>query len=88
MGIIIFLSAYGLASVLGAMLLCVPTHALWNNKGRCMPMDRNSFWFFNAALNIIMDVSFLILPMPLIKRLQIQRPHKLGLMVLFSIGLL
>lgn len=43
-------------------------------------------WFTNAAINIATDFIIILLPMPVIKSLQLARRQKLALYVIFAIG--
>lgn len=81
------LAVYGCWTVLGSVFMCVPVQFFWGvGEGSCM--NRLAFWFSNAALNIATDLIIFIMPMPLIRGLQIPKKQKIGLMVLFACGLL
>jgi hypothetical protein len=81
------LAVYGCWTVLGSAFMCVPVQFFWGvGEGSCM--NRLAFWFSNAALNIATDLIIFIMPMPLIRGLQIPKKQKIGLMVLFACGLL
>jgi hypothetical protein len=43
-------------------------------------------WFFNAAMNIVTDLAIIVLPMPVIRRLNLKRRQKQLLMGVFAIG--
>lgn len=65
--------------------MCVPVQAFWGDgTGRCM--DRLAFWFSNAALNIATDIIIVVIPIPLIRTLQISRKQKIALIMVFAVG--
>lgn len=65
---------------------CHPIEAIWNPfvKGTCI--DLNTLAIVMGILNIVTDFVTLILPMPLLWRLQISRVWKLQLMGIFLTG--
>ncbi|CAG8904104.1 unnamed protein product [Penicillium egyptiacum] len=67
---------------------CVPVAKFWNKDlpGNCLSFE--TVWFFNASMNIITDIALLVLPMPLISKLQLPRTQKIALMGVFAIGIL
>jgi hypothetical protein len=49
-------------------------------------MDRLVLWFANAGVHITQNIIILLLPMPLIRTLQISNTEKRGLLVMFGLG--
>lgn len=47
-----------------------------------------AFWYAQSGWNTLMDVIVLVLPIPLIVKLQMNRRAKLGLLVVFILGAL
>jgi hypothetical protein len=43
-------------------------------------------WYTNATINILTDFAIIILPMPVIKRLQLGKRPKYALMAIFAVG--
>ena len=68
------------------LLGCVPLKALWDQTivGRCINL--RAFWRYGTSVNLITDLVMLVLPMPVIWRLEISRKAKLGLTVTFLTG--
>lgn len=79
---------YGLWTVIGSALMCMPVAFFWDTTlhGKCM--NKLAFWFSNAALNITTDIMIFSIPMPLLKQLQLPRKQKIGLMFVFGFGAL
>jgi hypothetical protein len=67
--------------------LC-PVAKFWNKDlpGNCLSFE--ALWFFNASMNIITDIALLVLPMPLLSKLQLPRTQKIALMGVFAMGIL
>ncbi|KAB8257293.1 hypothetical protein BDV32DRAFT_160670 [Aspergillus pseudonomiae] len=77
---------YGTWAVVSAFVNCVPVAKFWDRTiaGSCLSFE--AVWFFNASMNIVTDVTLLIMPMPLLSQLQLPRLQKFALMGVFAIG--
>ena len=76
---------YTFWTVLGSIFACVPVHAFWTKEpARCI--DQFAMWFTNAAINITTDFAIIILPMPVIRRLQLGNRQKSALIGIFAVG--
>lgn len=82
------LIVFAIASVGATILQCQPIARNWNHDlpGRCFALV--TFWYFNAAISIFSDLVILLAPMPLILVLQLPRSQKVGLVVIFGLGVL
>ena len=78
-----------LAFMMGTILQCWPVNAAWDRsiKDRACT-NTTAFWFSNAIWNITSDVILILLPVPVVKKLNITRTKKIGLACMFSIGLI
>lgn len=85
MGIVATYSSWAIVS---GFVNCIPVAKFWNHElpGNCL--DFEAIWFFNAAMNITTDIALLLLPMPLLSKLQLPRMQKLALIGVFAIGIL
>ncbi|KJR85159.1 uncharacterized protein SPSK_09383 [Sporothrix schenckii 1099-18] len=82
---LIFLGIYGCWAFFGSVFMCVPVQYFWGvGEGHCL--NKLAFWFSNASINIATDIAIILLPMPLIKGLQIPTRQKVILMVIFAFG--
>lgn len=80
--------AYMLSSVIGAIFICWPIRKYWDavhQEGWCA--DMTVWWYTNATLNIVSDFLIVLMPMPVIKSLQLARKPKFLLMGVFALGL-
>lgn len=81
----------GLWTTLSGFFFCNPVHAFWSpseevRKIKCLPSG--PVWFTNAALQTVTDLVILILPMPLLWRLQLPKRQKWGIIVVFGLGIM
>lgn len=67
---------------------CQPLERFWNFwvAGHCA--DRKARNTVTASINIVLDVLILLLPQPVIWKLQMTNARKIGVFVVFSVGLL
>ncbi|KAI0204718.1 hypothetical protein F4808DRAFT_411846 [Astrocystis sublimbata] len=81
------LGVYG-AGAIATGLACIPREKLWHPwvSGRCI--DRHTLDSFTAFVNLAIDLGILLLPQRVIWRLQMSRQRKIGLSVLFSVGII
>lgn len=86
-----FLVIAGLWTILSGFFFCVPVHAFWDPSeevrlDKCLPVV--PVWFTNAALQTSTDLLILVLPLPLLWKLQLPKRQKWGILVVFSLGIL
>ena len=71
-----------------AFTMCIPLSYLWDKElaggGHCFNI--NQFYRWSALPNIVTDVVMLILPLPVVWRLQTSRSIKIGLTLTFATG--
>jgi hypothetical protein len=85
--ILAFVSSYGVWTLFGNIFMCSPVAFFWNKaipSGKCL--NQFAVWFTNGAVNIFQDIVILILPMPVLRSLQIQKGQKRALMLMFALG--
>ncbi|KAJ3547859.1 hypothetical protein NM208_g1287 [Fusarium decemcellulare] len=77
---------WSISQILLYCLACQPISAFWDKsvKGSCVPA--NPSWYINAAGNIATDILILLLPLPIIRKLQLGRRQKVILMSIFCLG--
>ncbi|KAF2008731.1 hypothetical protein BU24DRAFT_359618, partial [Aaosphaeria arxii CBS 175.79] len=77
------------ALVLACVFECQPISYAWDrwdgeHEGTCTHI--NAQGWANAGINIIFDIIIIALPLPQIYRLQISRERKIGIMIMFTLG--
>lgn len=70
------------------IFICVPVQKLWYPQlpGRCV--NQVGTWIANAASTILTDLAILILPIPQVWKLQLQKSQKIALTFAFGLGFL
>ncbi|KOS41239.1 hypothetical protein ACN38_g7877 [Penicillium nordicum] len=81
-------ASYSSWAIVSGFVNCVPVAKFWNKDlpGNCLKFE--ALWFFNAAMNIMTDIALLLLPMPLLSKLQLPRTQKIALIGVFAMGIL
>ncbi|OHE91517.1 CFEM domain-containing protein [Colletotrichum orchidophilum] len=78
------------AFITGTFGCCQPLNFFWHGwkgdmKGKCF--DLNAFAMSHGALNVALDAWMLVLPAKQVFSLRMQRKKKLGVMLMFSVGI-
>ncbi|KAF2468559.1 uncharacterized protein BDR25DRAFT_335393 [Lindgomyces ingoldianus] len=77
--------AYTVWAVFGSIFACVPVRAFWTKEpSKCI--NQFVMWFTNAGINILTDFAIIILPMPVIRNLNLARRQKQALVAVFALG--
>ncbi|KAI2626808.1 hypothetical protein GGS21DRAFT_529265 [Xylaria nigripes] len=84
--LIAYIWVWGISEVIVALSQCIPIAYQWDKtlNGRCI--DQLAFYRWVSVPNVIHDVVMLILPLPMVWRLQIDLRQKLALSGVFLIG--
>ncbi|KIW03484.1 uncharacterized protein PV09_05251 [Verruconis gallopava] len=86
----LFSAAVGLALVLATIFQCAPIRAMWTYPpvpgARCI---NEGIWTFACGIvNTIADISVVVLPIPMIYKLQLPLRKRIGAILLVSLGFL
>lgn len=82
-------SAYGIAAFFVGIFSCHPISYSWDNSlqsGKCI--DFLAFWLFNASFNSATDLIVYILPIPVLRALQLPKKQMTILVSVFLLGAL
>jgi hypothetical protein len=80
---------YGAAALLVGIFSCQPIAYSWNTSishGKCI--DFLAFWLFNASFNSATDIIVCVLPIPVLRALQLPRKHIAALISVSLLGAL
>jgi hypothetical protein len=83
----IIITAYSIALILSLSFACNPIKKAWDvtvTEGTCI--NRPAVYVLLAVLNIATDVILLVIPIPMVWRLQMPVAQKIGVVVVFLIG--
>lgn len=78
---------YNIALVFPLIFTCTPFMKAYDitiTEGTCI--DRTPLYMATAVLNILTDIILLVLPIPMIVRLQMPKVQKVGLICIFGVG--
>ncbi|KAI4607476.1 hypothetical protein J4E80_009589 [Alternaria sp. BMP 0032] len=77
--------AYTIWTVFSSIFTCTPVRAFWTHeKSTCL--NQFAVWFTNAAINILTDFAIILLPIPVIQKLNLGKRQKIGLISIFAVG--
>ncbi|KAH8657932.1 hypothetical protein BX600DRAFT_514469 [Xylariales sp. PMI_506] len=84
----VLVSIWGLANLFLMVFTCVPIQANWDTSvvGKCNPLGAYDQGVMTSSLNILSDVVVLLLPIPVVLKLQMSKAQKYVLVGLFSLG--
>lgn len=85
---IVYVSLYTISTGVATIFQCVPIARAWNKYIHGFCVQPTAQWYSFATLNISAEVIMFFLPMPMIKKLQLPRQQKIGLFIIFALGLL
>ncbi|KAL4809821.1 hypothetical protein BDV18DRAFT_49605 [Aspergillus unguis] len=85
-----FVAAWGIIYVFVNIFVCTPRSFQWESwdgehQGTCM--SKNAIVVSHAIENIIFDVFIIALPLPVLWNLQLSIPKKIGVSLMFLVGL-
>ena len=78
--------AYAFWTVFSSIFGCKPIQAFWTLKQPFHCLDQYAVWFVNGGMNILTDLAIIMLPMPVISKLNLPRGQKHALIAIFAIG--
>ncbi|KAM0347332.1 hypothetical protein ACHAPU_004851 [Fusarium lateritium] len=78
--------AWTIAIALLNTLVCVPVAKFWDSTlpGRCL--DLLTLWYVMAGFNLATDIGVFLIPLPVIKGLNLPMKQKIMLFMVFSLG--
>ncbi len=87
-GFIAWLSIYSIIAMALTIFTCDPVKKYWIDElpGRCI--NRQLLQYFIAGFNVFNDFALLCIPIPFLRKLQIERRAKIVLMCVFACGAL
>jgi hypothetical protein len=82
------LLGHTLAAVITTSGMCTPISIVWQPSFPNGCINLLTFNYFNAAFHIATDLLIAVLPIPILKGLQISSRKKVGLVIVFAVGAL
>ncbi|KAF3042926.1 hypothetical protein E8E12_007130 [Didymella heteroderae] len=87
-GMIAFMFLHGLVFFLLVVFQCLPINSIWDKTitdAKCLPVSA-VIGFTGAGLSIVEDFIILLLPLPVVWKLQMSTKKKIGVILLISVG--
>jgi len=86
--LMVIIVCYGIASSIVSTAMCIPLKIIWSPQfpRGCIDVIRFNDW--NAAFSITTDFILAAAPIPIVKGLQMSRRRMVGLVIVFSLGIL
>ena len=81
-----FVSCMCVANTLVAIFACRPVAGFYNSNIKATCINDVQFYWATAILNVVTDLYILVLPIPMVWRLQISFKRKLGISAMFMLG--
>ena len=82
---------YSTAFIIVSILQCIPIHAAWERWDgtiQAVCVDINGMGWASGVIQIFLDVTVLVLPLPLLANLMMSWQRKAHLLVVFCLGIL
>ena len=83
---IAFMVLYQISTLVVDIWPCSPIRGFWDTSIKARCVDQVKYFVASASINVFTDVTILLLPMPMVWRLQISLRQKLILCGIFLIG--
>lgn len=77
---------YCVMVLLMAFLLCRPFNSNWNPAVKAHCADRSAAYLAQGIINLALDICIIVLPLPILWKLQMPMHKRFGLMVMLSGG--
>ncbi|KAF9700165.1 hypothetical protein EKO04_001959 [Ascochyta lentis] len=87
-GMVAFMFVHGFVFFLLVVFQCWPVRSIWDKTvtdAKCLPVSA-VIGFTGAALSIVEDIIILLLPLPVVWKLQMSIRKKIGVILLISVG--
>ncbi|KAJ5990682.1 hypothetical protein N7499_011229 [Penicillium canescens] len=84
-GMIVLISVWATIMTFLAIFNCKPISAFWTTEGTCF--DFKQFAIGYAIVNIISDFAVWLMPIPRVWNIQLPKPQKIALSLIFALGL-
>ncbi|KLU82417.1 hypothetical protein MAPG_01489 [Magnaporthiopsis poae ATCC 64411] len=78
--------AWSLSQMVISLMTCAPISGFWDPTPDTVCLPELPIWYTNAVGNIIADIMIIVLPLPMIRNLNLPRTQKLVLAGIFCLG--
>lgn len=87
LGALGFIILWGINQGIGVFLFCIPLQSFWDPhvKGQCF-LSRPTMWYVSGIVHIVTDFAIIVMPLPIVWKLQLPRSQKIYLTGIFGLG--
>lgn len=85
-GVMAFIAVYFITGFFGDLFQCYPISSWWELDESRHCINDGVFVMVNGVMNILTDIVMLVLPMPLVRQLQISENKKKSVLIIFLMG--
>ncbi|KAI8654278.1 hypothetical protein NCS56_01384600 [Fusarium sp. Ph1] len=85
--LLVLLVAQGLEESLVVIFGCNPVDKAWTPAKRGHCLDLRSFYYTSFGIKLVTDIVLFAQPIPMVWRMQLSRPKKIGVVLMLSLGL-
>ncbi|TLS30233.1 hypothetical protein PpBr36_03809, partial [Pyricularia pennisetigena] len=78
--------AWSISQIFMGIFICVPVSGFWDSTPDMKCLPKLTSWYANAIGNIIADLLIIVLPLPMIRNLNLPGTQKLVLIGIFCLG--
>ncbi|KAF4988009.1 hypothetical protein FGRMN_10057 [Fusarium graminum] len=88
MGFMAVMTLWCVSQLIFLCLLCIPLEAVWdpNIKGTCFK-HQTTMWYVNGIIHTILDFAIIVMPLPIVWKLNLPRSQKFFLSCIFGLGI-
>lgn len=86
LGLLVVVGLHSLTTVLATLLICRPVAAAWDHDASGECGNQIVAYVVLESVGAMIDLMILIIPIPVIWKLQMSRQKKLGISILLSVG--
>nr|RBQ87300.1 hypothetical protein FVER53263_13876 [Fusarium verticillioides] len=89
LGALGFIILWGTYQGIGVFFFCTPIQSFWDAgvKGRCL-LAQPTIWLISGIVHIVTDFAIIVMPLPIVWKLQLPRSQKIYLTGIFGLGTL
>ncbi|PTD01213.1 hypothetical protein FCULG_00012684 [Fusarium culmorum] len=84
---IVLITTWCITQTVMALVQCIPIQAVWDHgiDGKCIP-NQPTLWYIHGVVHIVSDFIIILMPLPIIWKLQLPSSQKAFLFSIFSLG--
>jgi hypothetical protein len=88
--VMVLVACWAIIQIIMLAVTCIPIEHLWDPtiEAYCLPIPSGTSIWLNSAGNMVTDIIILVLPLPVVWRLNLKKTQKFVLLGVFCLGFL